>query len=225
MVTSAHDFQANTAMIEKTVDTIDLSKPWGNGDDPLWGHITKQGVDGSTPTSLNDGAIFSNGSSLYLFGGAVASNPGPHPPPPRNALWQYDIDQDQWSQASPRGDSVQRIILGTTAQSSSSQAYYLGGKIVPKSNAAFFAIPDAMPYLVQGLLEFDATAVEFKNISTEGLDTEGTVAGGFVELIESLGDQGVLIAFGGYKDTPGEAISNGEQDQSNGFLHVCGQAE
>lgn len=193
-------------LVVSTLDTIDLSKPWGNGDDNLWRHISKNITGSSSAPSLNDGAIFSNDSRLYLFGGAVANNSGPHPSPPPNSVWQYDIDADEWSKAAPKGDSVQRIIMGNTIQSSNSQAYYLGGMINPRSNTAFLAIPFALPYLVQGSLEFDVAAVQFTNVSTSGLDSEGTVAEGFLGLIESLGDEGVLISFGGFKNTPGVAM-------------------
>lgn len=208
-----------------TLDTIDLSKPWGNGDNNLWRHISKNITGGSSAPSLNDGAIFSNDSRLYLFGGAVASNPGPHPSPPPNAVWQYDIDADKWSKAAPKGDSVQRIIIGTTLQSSKSQAYYLGGAIAPKSDAAFLAIPYALPYLVQGLLEFDVAAVQFTNVSTTGLDSEGTVAEGFLGLIESLGNEGVLLSFGGFKNTPGAAMQISDQNLQNPIFHVGDQAQ
>lgn len=204
-----------------TIDTVDLSKPWGNGDRSLWSHILKNRTDGSGPPSLNDGSIFSNDSHIYLFGGAVATNPGPHPLPPPNALWQYDIDADQWTESSPKGDSVQRIVQGSTAQSSKSQGYYLGGAIVPTSDVAFLSLFDPQPYLVQGLLEFDLASVEFSNVSTSAMDTEGTTAGGFMVLVESFGAGGVLIAFGGIKNTPGTAQRLAGSDVGNSLLHVC----
>lgn len=155
----------------------------------------------------------------------MPSNPGPHPAPPPNSVWQYDIDADEWSKASPKGDSVQRVIIGTNVQSSKSQAYYLGGSIVPKSDAAFLAIPFAQPYLIQGLLEFDVSAVQFTNVSTTGLDSEGTVAAGFLALIESYGDEGILISFGGFKNTPGVAMDIGSDNLRNSIFHVGHQVQ
>lgn len=209
-----------TVYTESTIDTIDLAKPWGNEDRSLWSHILKNKTDGSGPPSLNDGSIFSNDSHIYLFGGAVANTSGPHPLPPPNVLWQYNINADQWTEASPKGDSVQRIIQGSTAQSSKSQGYYLGGAIDPRSDAAFLSLLYPQPYLVQGLLEFDLASVEFSNVSTSAMDNEGTIAGGFMVLIESFGAGGVLIAFGGIKNTPGTAQSLGGLSVENSLLHV-----
>ena len=210
--------------IETTIDTVDLTKSWSNGDDSLWSHISKNTMDGSSPPSLNDGVMFSNNTSLYLFGGAVSAAPGPHPLPPPNSLWEYGINTNRWKRASPNGDSVQRIILGAVTQSSTGQAYYLGGAIVPKSDAAFLLLPNPQGYLVQGLLEFDTATVEFSNKSSTGVTGDGTIARGFITLIESLGDGGVLIAFGGVVNTPGQAMYSTDPSFQDTLFQVCNHA-
>lgn len=141
--------------------------------------------------------------------------------PPPNALWQYDIDKRKWEKAALGGDPVERIHIGSGVQSSKPQGYYLGGVFAPNSDAAFDALDNATPYMVGGLLEFNETTVEFNNVSTTGLDAEGTAGGGFLNLIESLGDEGVLVAFGGFSNAPGQPMSLRDRDLQNPLLHVC----
>ena len=43
----------------------------------------------------------------------------------------------------------------------------------------------------------------FKNSSTSQMNIDGTIAEGYLALIESLGSQGVLITFGGFTDIAG----------------------
>lgn len=214
-----------TCPIANNVATADLSKPWGNGDDSIWRYISKTAkTPGSSPPTLNDGSIFSDNSSLYFFGGALSLAPGAPSTPPPNALWQFDIDKQEWKTAAPRGDAVERIHIGSNVQSTKPQGYYLGGAITPKSDAAFNAQKNAMPYMVGGLLVFNETSVEFNNVSSSGLDAEGTAAGGFLSLIESLGDEGVLVAFGGFSNVPGQPMSLTDRDLQNPLLHVCRQS-
>ena len=188
-----------------TVDTIDLSKPFSIADTSIWEHISKNGTNSaSSAPTLNDGSIFSDDTSLYLFGGAISMAPGAPGIPPSNALYQYNIGERQWTQISPGGDPVQRVLIGMSAQSSTTSAgYYLGGAITPLSNPSFYAETNSTPYMVEGLVTFNEGFSTLKNSSTSQMNTDGTVAEGYLALIESLGSEGVLITFGGFTDTAG----------------------
>ena len=191
--------------IPTTINTIDLSIPFSNADSSIWGHISKNGTTlDSTAPSLNDGSLFSDGGSLYLFGGAISMAPGAPGIPSTNAVYQYNIEEAQWAQLNPGGDPVQRILIGMSVQSSrNSVGYYLGGAITPLSNPSFYAETNSTPYMVEGLVTFNEGSLTFKNSSTSSMNPDGTIAEGYLALIESLGSQGVLIMFGGFTDTAG----------------------
>ena len=207
--------------LANTTDTIDLTVPWTNANSSIWGHIPKNtSTSGLNPPCLNDGSIFSNNSSLYLYGGATSKAPGASEVPPPNGVWQYDIQKARWSNIATHGDQVQRIHLGMTVQSTSGTAYYLGGVKTPNSDAAFAALPGAMPYMVQGLLSFNESSPSFRNESTVSANDHGTVAGGNMVLIESLGRQGVLVTFGGFTNIPGLAMTLQDHDMVDSFFHL-----
>lgn len=191
--------------IPDTIDTVDLSKPFSNADTSVWGQISKNGTTfASSAPSLNDGSIFSDNSSLYLFGGAISMASGAPGTPPPNAIYQYNIGESQWTQMNPGGEPVQRVLIGMSAQSSTtSVGYYLGGAVTPLSNPSFYAETNSTPYMIEGLVTFDEGSATFKNSSTSQMNTDGTVAEGYLALIESLGLEGILITFGGFTDIPG----------------------
>ena len=193
-------------LIPSTVDTIDLSKRFSTSDTSIWSHISKNGTTQDAPT-MNDGSIFASSTNLYLFGGGISvASPAIGAPTtlPPNAVWQYDTGNLGWSQAILTGSPVQRMVDGMSVQSTSgSAAYYLGGAHTPSSDPYFWTVPNATPYLDQGLLTFDEASAGFQNASTSGLNEYGTAAGGFVNLIESIGSKGVLVAFGGISNVVG----------------------
>ncbi|KAL8736918.1 MAG: hypothetical protein Q9181_002214 [Wetmoreana brouardii] len=189
-----------------TIDTIDLSQTWNNADTEIWKYLKKTtSVSETGPPSLNDGAIFSNGSSLWLYGGAVSLAPKDLPAIPPNGIWRYDIAAGQWSQPSTGGDPTQRLFRGRSIQAGNTGAFYLGGAKSPRSDVVFHAETDnKSSYLVQGLLAFNEYEQTFNNISTAGLNQYGTVIDGFFSYIKALGNQGVLVAFGGFTNVPGK---------------------
>ena len=211
-------------LIPSTVDTIDLSKPFVNTDPSIWSYISKNGTHQTAPT-LNDGSIFADSSSLYLFGGGIsvandAKIIGAPTKLPDNGVWQYDLTEKQWTMAVLGGSVPQRMVMGMSAQSSSSPtAYYLGGAHAPNSDPYFWTVPFAVPYLDQGLLSFDESTASFQNVSTVGLNPYGTVAGGFVNLIESIGSKGVLVAFGGISSAAGISQNLTETYWTDPSLH------
>ncbi|KAL9591761.1 MAG: hypothetical protein Q9179_007398, partial [Wetmoreana sp. 5 TL-2023] len=200
-----------------TISTIDLSQTWNNADTKIWKYLKKTtSVSAPGPPSLNDGAIFSNGSSLWLYGGVVSQAPKNEPVIPPNGIWRYDIAASQWSQPSAGGDPVQRLFRGTSIQAGNSGAFYLGGAKSPLGDAVFHAEKDAKDqYLVQGLLKFDEYKQTFNNISTIGLNQKGTVSDSYLSYIKAFGSQGVLVAFGGITIVPGKNVNYGNVDRED----------
>ena len=124
--------------------------------------------------------------------------------PPPNAIYQYNIGQSQWIQLNPGGDPVQRVLVGMSAQSSTkSVGYYLGGAITPLSNPSFYAENNSTPYMIEGLVTFNEGSATLKNSSTSQMNPDGTIAEGYLALIEFLGSEGVLITLGGFTDIAG----------------------
>ncbi|KAI4167047.1 MAG: hypothetical protein LQ343_007512 [Gyalolechia ehrenbergii] len=195
---------------------IDFSEKWNTADKAVWKHVSKKrSLSESDPPSLNEGAIYSNGTSFWLYGGKVSEAFGENLPPiPPNGIWRYDLAADRWSQPSAGGDPVQRLAQGSPVQSGNSKAFYLGGLKNPFGDTIFGAQPNVMPYLVQGLLVFDEGIESFRNVSTTGLNHLGTVVGGFLSSIDTLGSQGVLFAFGGYSVAVGAAFDERSLDQT-----------
>lgn len=204
------------------MDTIDLSKPFSNGDPSIWGRISKNGTNHNAPT-LNDGSIFADNSSLYLYGGGISvANPAIGAPTtlPPNAVWQYDKASGQWNRAIPNGKTPQRMNLGMSVQSSSSpKGFYLGGIHAPASDPEFWTVPNAKPYFDRGLLVFDEASSTFQNVSTVGLNEHGTAAAGFMNVIETVGTQGILVAFGGIAGAIGKPRTLSEKEPLDPPLH------
>ena len=211
-----------SVLIPSTVDTIDLSKPFSNNDTSIWGRISKNGTTQNAPT-MNDGSIFASNETLYLFAGGISvAYPAVDAPTalPPNGVWQYDMSSSQWSRAILGGSSPQRMVSGMSTQSSLNPvAYYLGGAHAPSSDPYFWTLPGATPYLDQGLLSFDETSTSFQNASTSGLNLHGTAAGGFLNLIESVGTHGVLVAFGGISNIAGTPQNLTDDAFVNPSLH------
>ena len=194
--------------IPEAISTIDLTKRFSNSGTSVWQYLPKVGTNsGNTPPTLNDGSIFATKSNLYLFGGALSAAPGAPTVPPPNGIWQYEFSSNNWTSVIPSGDPVKRIHWGSNAQAvNSSKAYFLGGALTPKSDPVWIADQSAMPYMVQGLISVAEDTLKLSNSSTTGLNLHGTQLGGFMALIESLGSEGVIVAFGGITNNPGRPM-------------------
>ncbi|KAL8653434.1 MAG: hypothetical protein Q9226_003852 [Calogaya cf. arnoldii] len=178
--------------------------------DSIWRHIPKPNATLDTsPPSLNDGAIFSNDSSLWLYGGEVSQSGElkTEPPIPPNYIWRYDWGSSDWSRVTSSGEPVQRLITGPYTKASDSRTYYLGGQKSANSDALFKKEAGSQHYAVGGLLTFDGSDRSFQNVSTGGLNKAGTMFAGFLTFIPSVGSQGVLVAFGGVTLDPGADTS------------------
>ncbi|KAL9628740.1 MAG: hypothetical protein Q9204_005696 [Flavoplaca sp. TL-2023a] len=181
--------------LPSAVAVIDLDKPWNNADDSIWRYMPKPVATlATTPPSLNDGAIFSNGTSLWLYGGSVSvADPGNIPPIPPNGIWRYDLTSSNWSRSLASGQPVQRLVSGPYTKASNSRTFYLGGQKSAWSDPATGGAEAGSPYAVGGLLIFDEFSQQFQNVSTEGMNTAGTMFAGFLTFIPSFGIQGYQI--------------------------------
>ena len=206
--------EADNQLQVPEINTMDLSKPWSNTDQFLWTSYPKPNNTNAAmdPPTLNDGAMWSDGSSLLLFGGALSRARGASPVIPPQGTWKYDILQDAWTNQGFNGARMQRIHLGVTAQSSTNEGYYLGGAITPASDPLFNSIPGAQPYMVSGLVTLQEDDLSFNNLSTVGMNSYNTMTAGYMVLIESLGESGILVAFGGITNSVGSAMGFAPDD-------------
>lgn len=175
------------------------------------------------PPSLDEGASFSDGPSLYFWGGYINSHGGPPHPPPHTA-WKYDIQSDHWSNSVFTGASLQaRLIEGAAAQSTAhKKAYYLDGLVVPEANENLFNTDGAGEYSVNGLLVLDQETQKWSNKSTSDLNEYGTINDGFLNLSEKVGDQGILVTFGGNTHPVEQLQSRLSGKQANKTSQVWG---
>lgn len=70
---------------------------------------------------MNDGSIFADNPSLYLYGGGISvAYPAIGAPIvlPPGGVWQYDKGSGTWSMAGLSGVSVNCSIIGMNVQSS-----------------------------------------------------------------------------------------------------------
>ena len=98
--------------------------------------------------------------------------------------------------------------MGSTAQSTvTNNAYYLGGVVHPGADPQIAGTPGADVHIVRGLLRLDQNTNQWTNISTVDMNNYGTVVDEFLNLIESIGDEGILISYGGFKRPAGKLVS------------------
>lgn len=170
---------------------------------------------------MNEGATFSDGSNLYFYGGYVTRYNERLDSPPPVATWKYNIESGNWTSDGFRGAIFQRMAEGATAQSSvHKKAYYLGGEVDTEGNPALSRVHGASPYSVSGMLVLDQNTLEWSNISSEGLNEYGTLNNGYMDLIEELGDEGILVTFGGNTHPIGQGLGILAQKQDSPDLQV-----
>ena len=194
------------------LQAVDLSKSWSNTDSDLY-----QSIDTQNPPSLDAGGAFSNGNDLYYYGGYVT---GPREVPPI-ATYEYDIQNNSWDNNSIGGQIFTRVSAGSTAQSTlHKKAYYLGGTVVPGADPSIAGTTGALIYIVQGLLSLDQNTKQWTNLSSNDMNDYGTVVDGYLNLIESVGDEGILVSYGGFKRPPGQDVSLLTSDNLEPSAHV-----
>lgn len=87
------------------------------------------------------------------------------------------------------------------------KAYYLSGALHPNGNPTFAGTEGAETYMDTGLISLDMTTQVWSNYSTTGMNNWGTIGDGYTGIIETAGDEGLIVAFGGYTYPLGEAMS------------------
>ncbi|KAI9884597.1 MAG: hypothetical protein M1823_003617 [Watsoniomyces obsoletus] len=172
------------------------------------------------PATFNDGAMFMRLSDeLIFFGGALGNTPANPKVPPPQGSWRYSLMSKSWTKTGFRGQRVQRIHVGSTVRSSKGVGFYLGGSISPRSDPIYNAVKDAPTYIVSGLVRLDEEQLSFTNESTVGMNPTGTITAGHAALIETLGREGVLIAFGGITAPPGTRVGFASVDVVDDNVH------
>ncbi|RHZ49631.1 hypothetical protein CDV55_101944 [Aspergillus turcosus] len=191
------------------LETVDLSQSWTNSDQGLFKFIAKPynaSDAGAYPPSLNAGASYTDASNLFFYGGSIGNLNHSATVPPV-ATWKYNIQRNEWTDQGFGGVPLQRLAEGVIAQSSTGKAYYLGGIVTPGGNPTIDGTPGADNYIVSGLLSLDMKTLTWSNISSTGLNTYGTIGEGYMNIIESVGQAGILVAFGGYTRPIGSRLS------------------
>ncbi|KJK61802.1 Kelch motif [Aspergillus parasiticus SU-1] len=201
-----HTRWPNDTISTKPIDdleTIDLTKSWVNSDTDLYTYIPKP-LANNTAIYLDEGAAWSDGDNLFFYGGYVSGVNGPSVPP--LGTWKYNIASNEWDHSGFSGAALVRLCQGGAVQSSS-KAYYLGGSLNPGGNPSFAGTAGADVYMDPGLITLDMDKQEWTNASTADMNEWGTIGDGYTSLLESAGDEGVIVAFGGYKYPVGQTLS------------------
>lgn len=169
------------------------------------------------PPWLNDGASFTDDNdNLYLYGGFSSGLGGPKVPPVYT--WRYDIAANNWTHEGFSGPPMVRLCQGGAVQGhANNKAYYLGGSFSPGGNPH----SGSRFYMDTGLLELDMDTRTWSNYSTTEMNRWGTIGEGYVGLIETVGEKGLIVAFGGYTHPVGEGFSYLAAGQTNVSNHVC----
>ncbi|BCR85811.1 uncharacterized protein ACHE_21269A [Aspergillus chevalieri] len=199
-VRNIYSNQSIIAEAARDLLAIDLSKPFTNYDKDLFTTIKKPfnaSKPAQYPPVMNEGATFSDGSNLYFYGGYISGHLEPNIVPPL-ATWRYDIENDEWTSDGFKGYPVKRLSEGVTAQSNvNRKAYYLGGLLDPGGDPDVYGTDGAGPYPDSGMVVLDQETLTWSNLSTQSMNHFGTIADGYMNLIENFGDEGILLAFGG----------------------------
>lgn len=136
--------------------------------------------------------------------------------------WKYDIQSNEWSRDGFGGDLFYRLSLGVTAQSTvHKKRYYVGGAVVPGGNRNMAGIDGAAAYVVSGLLALDLETLQWRNSSSLGMNRYGTVMDGFMNLIEGVGEDGVLVVFGGVMWPVGSGLGTLSSGDVEDAFYVC----
>ncbi|KAL6230737.1 hypothetical protein BDW75DRAFT_244529 [Aspergillus navahoensis] len=210
------------------IQTVDLSKPWSNTDDwsNLYGTIYKPVYtesDLTRPTYLNEGASWSDGSNLYFYGGyrSLCTDCDTPETVPPVATWKYDIAGNEWNKDGFEGTLLHRLCEGGIAKSKKyNVAYFLGGVLIAEGDPSVSqSVGRSWTGMVSGLLTLDMDAQRWSNLSTLGMNNWATISEGYVNIIESVGDRGILVAFGGFTYPIGLEISRLATAQNDAKNH------
>ncbi|RDH18966.1 kelch repeat protein [Aspergillus niger ATCC 13496] len=206
----------------RDLQTVDVSKSFSNTDSDLFTHIDKPynaSDPDEYPTFLDEGSAFNDGENLYFYGGYKSGRDGPKTVPPVET-WKYDIQNNNWTRDGFGGVPLVRLIEGGAVVShSQNKAYYLGGVEDPGGNPNIYGTAGADVEIVSGLLVLDQSTLQWSNLSTSEMNNYGTIGAGYLNLLEDVGDEGLLVAFGGYKYPVGHKVSLLCASQTNTTFH------
>lgn len=218
---------ANIVLISRVsvrdLQTVDVSKSFSNTDSDLFTHIDKPynaSDPEEYPTFLDEGSAFNDGENLYFYGGYKSGRDGPTTVPPVET-WKYNIQNKNWTKDGFGGVPLVRLVEGGAVVSQSqNKAYYLGGVEDPGGNPNIYGTAGADVEIVSGLLVLDQSTLQWSNLSTSEMNNYGTIGAGYVNILEDVGDEGLLVAFGGYKYPVGHKLSLLCSSQTNTTFHV-----
>ncbi|PWY86618.1 kelch repeat protein [Aspergillus sclerotioniger CBS 115572] len=206
----------------RDLQSVDVSKSFSNTDSDLFTHIDKpynaSDPDGY-PTFFDEGSQFNDGQNLYFYGGYISGRDGPKDVAPIET-WKYNIQNNNWTRDGFGGVPYVRLVEGGAVVShSQNKAYYLGGVEDPGGNPNVYGTAGADVQIVSGLLSLDQSTLTWSNLSTKEMNNYGTIGAGYVNILEDVGDEGLLVAFGGYKYPVGSKLSLLCAEQTNTSHH------
>ncbi|PWY87422.1 kelch repeat protein [Aspergillus heteromorphus CBS 117.55] len=206
----------------RDLQSIDASKSFSNTDSDLFTIIEKPynaSDPDAYPTFLDEGSSFNDGENLYFYGGYISGRDGPKEVPPVET-WKYNIQGNNWTRDGFGGVPLVRLAEGGAVVSQNqNKGYYLGGIEDPGGNPTVYGTPDADVQIVSGLLVLDQSTLTWSNLSTEEMNDYGTIGAGYVNILDDVGDEGLLVAFGGYKYPVGSKLSLLCAEQKNATHH------
>jgi hypothetical protein len=153
--------------------------------------------------SVSGGYIWSDNTNkcFYQIGGEYPDAV----PPAEFSVWTYDVLLNQWNTTETTGErALQRVAFGAgTEVESRGLGFYFGGWLSSRTTLEY----DGPPIATSGLVRFDMSTGELKNIS--GPDDIGRAEGDLFFL--PVSDGGMLIYFGGIEDS----YHNGSYDAAD----------
>jgi len=74
--------------------------------------------------------------------------------------------------------------------------------------------------IVSGLLVLDEVTLNWNNVSTIGLNSFATIGEGYMNIVEAVGEKGILVAFGGYTIDIGSRLTPLASAQTEAIFQV-----
>ncbi|RAL03140.1 uncharacterized protein BO80DRAFT_491913 [Aspergillus ibericus CBS 121593] len=195
----------------RDLQTIGVSKSFSNTDSDQFTHIEKPynaSDPDAYPTFCDEGSQFKDGQNLYFYGGYISGRDGLKDVAPVET-WKYNIQSNNWTRDGFGGVPYVRLAEGGAVVSySQNKAYYLGGIEDPGGNPNVYGTAGADVQIVSGLLTLDQSTLTWSSLSTEEMSNYGTIGAGYVNILEDVGDEGLLVSFGGYKYPTNDSYHN-----------------
>ncbi|CAI7635265.1 unnamed protein product [Penicillium pancosmium] len=207
--------------VVRNLTTVDISRSFRNTDSNLFTQIPKP-ITNSTDsvTFLNEGTSWTDGTHIFFYGGLTSycgGCGGPSSVPPVEA-WQYTIADNTWTDTVFGGTPLNaRLSEGSSVQSTvTNKAYYISGLMIPEGNPVMSDMKD-YNYAVASMLTLNIETKEWANETISRLNEWNTIGEGYTVILDEVGEQGIIVTFGGYTHPHGElarrlAESQGSQN-------------